>query len=43
MKPTFPKFKAIDPWTHFKCFDNTALDLLSKLIALDPARRISMK
>jgi len=43
MKPTFPKFKGINPITHFKNFDSIALDLLLKMIALDPAKRISMK
>ena len=42
-KPTFPKFKPIDPMTYFKNFDKASLDLLSKLIALDPIKRISMK
>jgi hypothetical protein len=43
MKATFPKFKGVNPATHFKNFDNLALDLLLKMIALDPAKRISMK
>lgn len=43
MKPTFPKFKAVDPCLHFKQFDKVGLDLLLKMIALDPAKRISMK
>lgn len=42
-KPTFPKFKGVDPSTYFKNFDSVSLDLLMKLIALDPIRRISMK
>jgi hypothetical protein len=42
-KPTFPKFKGVDPSVHFKNFDSVSLDLLMKLIALDPIRRISMK
>ena len=42
-KPTFPRFKAVNPETYFKNFDKTSLDLCMKLLALDPARRISMK
>ena len=42
-KTTFPKFKGVDPKTRFKNFDPVALDLLLKLIVLDPAHRISMK
>lgn len=42
-KPTFPKFKAVNPEIYFKNFDKTSLDLCLKLLALDPARRISMK
>jgi cyclin-dependent kinase 2 len=43
MKPTFPKFKGVNPNTHFKNFSQVELDLLMKLIVLDPSRRISMK
>ena len=43
MKASFPKFKAVNPSTYFKNFDPVSLDLLLKLIALDPAKRISMK
>jgi cyclin-dependent kinase 2 len=43
MKATFPKFKAINAKLYFKNFDEVSLDLLSKMIVLDPARRISMK
>ena len=43
MKATFPKFKPVNPKTYFKSFDEISLDLLTKLIVLDPARRISMK
>jgi cyclin-dependent kinase 2 len=43
MKATFPKFKAVNPSSHFKNFDATSLDLLMKMIVLDPAKRISMK
>ena len=43
MKPTFPKFKGVNPTTHFKNFDAISLDLLMKLIHLDPTKRISMK
>lgn len=42
-KPTFPKFKGINPETYFKNFDKTSLDLCMKLLQLDPAKRISMK
>ena len=42
-KPTFPKFKPANLKTHFKSFDETSLDLCMKLLALDPAKRISMK
>jgi cyclin-dependent kinase 2 len=42
-KPTFPKFKPVDPKTYFKNFDNVSLDLFMKLVALDPIKRISMK
>jgi serine/threonine protein kinase len=43
MKASFPKFKAVNPSTYFKNFDGDALDLLMKMIVLDPAKRISMK
>lgn len=42
-KPTFPKFKGVNPETYFKNFDKSGLDLCMKLLQLDPARRISMK
>ena len=42
-KPTFPKFKGVIPETHFKNFDKNGLDLVMRLLQLDPARRISMK
>jgi len=42
-KTTFPKFKGVDPKQHFKNFDETGLDLLMQMIALDPAKRISAK
>jgi len=42
-KPTFPKFKAANLETYFKSFDKTSLDLCMRLMALDPAKRISMK
>jgi cyclin-dependent kinase 2 len=42
-KPTFPKFKGVNPETHFKNFDSKGLDLAMKMLQLDPARRISMK
>lgn len=43
MKASFPKFKGVNPNYHFKNFDQVSLDLLMKMIVLDPARRISMK
>jgi len=43
MKPSFPKFKAVNPLIYFKNVDNLALDLLMKMITLDPIHRISMK
>lgn len=43
MKATFPKFKGVNVLSHFKNFDSAGLDLLMKMIVLDPARRISMK
>jgi len=42
-KSTFPKFKAVNPETHFRNFDKTGLDLVVRMIALDPAKRISVK
>ena len=48
-KPTFPQFKVRflqkpkDFALTFKNFDPLGLDLFKSLIALDPARRISMK
>lgn len=43
MKATFPKFKPVSTEHYFKNFDKVSLDLLLRLITLDPARRISMK
>lgn len=43
MKATFPKFKGVTPTNYFKNFDNLSLDLLMKMIILDPSKRISMK
>jgi cyclin-dependent kinase 2 len=43
MKATFPKFKAANLATRFKHFDSLSLDLLAKMIILDPTKRISMK
>jgi len=40
-KPTFPRFKSADPFERFKNMPPDAIDLLLKMIALDPARRIS--
>lgn len=42
-KTTFPKFRAKVFENQFKNFDRVGLDLLSQLIALDPAKRISAK
>jgi cyclin-dependent kinase 2 len=42
-KPTFPKFRAVSPEKQFPNFDPVALDLLLKLIAIDPVKRISSK
>ena len=42
-KSTFPKFKPVNFQTHFKNFDELGLDLFIKMIALDPAKRISVK
>lgn len=42
-KHTFPKFRPVNPETYFKNFDKTSLDLCMKMLALDPAKRISMK
>lgn len=43
MKPTFPKFKGVDVTKYFQNFDELGLDLLRRMIILDPARRISMR
>jgi cyclin-dependent kinase 2 len=43
MKATFPKFKGVDTHGYFKNFDPVSLDLLLKMIVLDPSKRISMK
>lgn len=40
-KPSFPKFRAVKPHDHLKTMNPEAIDLLLKLIALDPAKRIS--
>ena len=40
-KPTFPKFRPVNPQEHLKSMPPEAIDLLLKLIALDPAKRIS--
>ena len=42
-KPSFPKFKGVNPDAYFKNFDKMGLDLCLRMLALDPARRISMK
>lgn len=40
-KPSFPKFKGVDPFSVVKRMDKDAVDLMIKLIALDPVKRIS--
>jgi len=40
-KPIFPRFKAVDPYSYFKVMKSDAVDLLLKLVALDPSKRIS--
>lgn len=40
-KPIFPRFRAVDPYNYFKVMKPDAIDLLLKLVALDPSRRIS--
>jgi len=42
-KPTFPKFKGVPLSEVVKTMDPLAQDLLSRLIALDPAKRISAR
>ena len=42
-KTTFPKFKAQSLIDHTKNLDPLGLDLVSKMIALDPAKRISAR
>ena len=43
MKATFPKFKGVNPESYFKNFNETSLDLLKRMIMLDPSKRVSMK
>lgn len=40
-KPSFPKFRPVNPYDVLKHMKPDAIDLLLKLIALDPAKRIS--
>ena len=40
-KPTFPKFKGKKPEQVFNKFDSVGLDLLMKLINIDPGKRIN--
>lgn len=40
-KPTFPKFKATNPFDVVKNMEPDAVDLLMRLIALDPSKRIT--
>ena len=40
-KPTFPRFRRSDPRKYIKKMPSRALDLLLKLIELDPSKRIS--
>ncbi|CAK92511.1 unnamed protein product (macronuclear) [Paramecium tetraurelia] len=42
-KPTFPRFRPTPPEQFFKNFDKVGLDLVTKMIALDPAKRIYVK
>ncbi|KRX00765.1 Protein kinase-like domain [Pseudocohnilembus persalinus] len=42
-KPSFPRFKGTTPEQHFKNFDKNGLDLVHRMIQLDPVRRISVK
>ena len=42
-KSTFPKFKPSNLSDHVKNLDAYGMDLLAKLIALDPAKRISAR
>jgi len=42
-KPSFPKFRGVNVESHFKNFDKLGLDLCTKMVALDPAKRISVK
>ena len=42
-KPTYPRFKPAEPNTFFKSFCPKGYDLMCKMIALDPAMRISVK
>ena len=42
-KPTFPKFRQVKPESYLPNFDPQGLDLLLKLIALDPCKRINAK
>lgn len=42
-KPTFPKFRGIAVTEYAKQMDPLAQDLLAKLIALNPAKRISAR
>lgn len=42
-KSTFPKFKAVPVTEYAKDMDPLAQDLLAKMIALDPAKRISAR
>lgn len=40
-KPTFPKFRPVSPHDFFKNMKPDAIDLVMKLIALDPTKRIT--
>ncbi|EAS00630.2 cyclin-dependent kinase-like Serine/Threonine kinase family protein (macronuclear) [Tetrahymena thermophila SB210] len=42
-KPIYPRFKTADPKTYFKNFCDKGFDLIQQMIALDPAKRISVK
>lgn len=40
-KPSFPKFKGVNPYDVIKNMNANAIDLMMRLIALDPSKRIT--
>ena len=42
-KKSFPKFKAKKPEDKFSSFTKEEIDLVMKMIALDPAKRITAR